>query len=270
MSLELTERPAWGTRLAPSHALWLGPDGLWDHGPMPGWRPWQPVQAPQTAPQRHASFDAWCQHHHGLGCQLVLSGWLLHELLLDAQLPLADDTARLAYARNLLLHYHGDAALQWPLAAWQAGGRHGVSALHACTLPALQASARQAGVALRRVRPWWSLALAMAWQLMPTLAHAASARLLVVDGALVTQIDLARGRLLQLQQRRLADAQPASLLGWHATLPPVGCSVALGHGLASPWQGGASHPLQCLGALHGSSPAALWARAATTSQAVAA
>jgi hypothetical protein len=270
VSLERTERPAWGTRLAPSHALWLGPDGLWDHGPMPGWRPWRPGDALRAAARPHAGFDAWCQAHHGMGCQLVLSGWLLHEVLLDAQLPLADDTARLAYARNLLQHYHGDAAQQWPLAAWQAGGRHGVSALHACTLAALQASARQAGVALRRVRPWWSLALAMAWQLVPALAQAGAARLLVVDGALVTQVDLERGRVLQLVQRRLADAQPASLRAWHATLAPVPCSVALGHGLATPWQAADGDTLHCLGALHGPAPSALWAGAATTGMAAAA
>lgn len=269
MSLEQTDRPAWGTRLAPSHALWLGADGLWDHGPMPGWRPWRPLDALRTAPQPYAGFDAWCQAHPGMGCQLVLSGWLLHEVLLDAQLPLADDTARLAYARNLLQHYHGDAAQQWPLAAWQAAGRHGVSALHACTLHTLQTSARQGGVALRRVRPWWSLALAMAWQLAPALAQASSARLLVVDGALVTQLELDRGRVTQLLQRRLADAQPASLRTWHAALPQVACSVALGHGLANPWQAAEGDTLQCLGTLHGPAPAALWAGSASAPTAAA-
>jgi hypothetical protein len=270
VSLELIERPAWGTRLAPSHALWLGPDGLWDHGPMPGWRPWRPAGPPSPVPQRHASFDAWCHTHQGLGCQLLLSGWLLHEVLLDAHLPLTDDTARLAYARNLLQHYHGDAALQWPLAAWQAGGRHGVSALHAHTLPALQASARQGGVALRRMRPWWSLALAMAWQLVPALAQAGTARLLVVDGRLVTQLELERGRVMQLLQRRLADAQAASLRAWHATLPAAACSVALGHGLTAPWQATDGDTLQCLGDLQGPAPAALWAGTAPVPLAVAA
>jgi len=259
----------WARRLAPSHALWLGPDGLWDHGPMPGWRPWGAGDSQPSPPRRHAGFDAWCQAMPGQGCQLVLSAWLLHELLLDAQLPLADDTARLAYARGLLQHYHGDAAAQWPLATWQAGGRHGVSALHALTLPALQASARQAGVALRRVRPWWSLALAIAWQQMPALAQAGSARLLVVDGALVTQIALARGRIQQLQQRRLGDASPASLRAWHATLPAVDHSVAMGHGLDAPWTVLPGDNLAAIDPLHGRAPARLWLQTTAAPAAVA-
>ncbi len=262
MSSAKTEPAAWARRLAPSQALWLGPGGLWDHGAMPGWRPWSAPVAAVGPPRRHASFDAWCQAMPGHGCQLILSGWLLHELVLDPALPLADDTARLGYARGLLQHYHGEAAALWPLAAWRAGGQHGVSALHALTLPALQTSARQAGVALRTVRPWWSLALVLAQQQLPALASADSARLLVVDGLLVTQIDLARGRLRQLQQRRLAEASPAALLALHAAAAPAACSAAIGHGLQAAWPGAAGGAtLQALGTLQGDSPAALWWRA---------
>ena len=270
MSSAATEpRPAaaWLRRLAPSHALWQGPDGLWDFGPLPGWRLWRPAAAPDGPARHHASFDAWCQAHPGQGCQLLLSAWLLHELLLDPGLPLADDTARLRYARGLLQHYHGDAAAQWPLAAWQAGGRRGVSALHALHLPALQASARRAGVALRTVRPWWSLALAAAQQQLPALATADSARLLVVDGLLVTQIDLARGGLQQLQQRRLATACPAGLQALQAALPPVACCAATGHGLQQPWPVDPAHApsgIQALGSLQGAAPAALWHAASAT------
>lgn len=270
MSLAPIDPARWDRRLAPSHALWLGPMGLWDHGPMPGWRPWDHGEDSSAAPRFHASFDAWCQAMPGRGCQLILSAWLLHELLLDAQLPLADDTARLAYARGLLQHYHGDAAAQWPLAAWQAGGRHGVSALHALTLPALHASARPAGVSLRRARPWWSMAMATAWQQAPTLARAASGRLLVVDGALVTQIELARGRVQQLLQRRLADARPASLRAWHATLPAVAHSVAIGHGLDAPWDAIDGDSLAAIGTLQGPAPAALWMPGAAAPAAMAA
>lgn len=253
--------PALARRLAPSHALWLGPGGLWDHGAMPGWRPWAGAATTPTAPRHHAGFDAWCRTMPGDGCTLILSGWLLHELLLDPTLPLADDTARLGYARRLLQHYHGDAAAHWPLAAWQAGGQRGVSALHALTLQDLQAGARQAGVALRGVRPWWSLALALAQQQQPALAAAERARLLVVDGRLVTCVDLARGRLDGLQQRRLDRADASSLLALQADLPGVDRCAAIGHGLAAPAEGGGG--IQWLGHLHGAAPAALWHGAAT-------
>jgi hypothetical protein len=258
--------PALARRLAPSHALWLGPGGLWDHGAMPGWRPWASNTSGPAAPRHHAGFDAWCRAMPGHGCTLILSGWLLHELLLDPSLPLADDTARLGYARRLLQHYHGDDAAHWPLAAWQAGGQRGVSALHALTLQALQAGARQAGVALRGVRPWWSLALVLAQQQQPALAAAERARLLVVDGRLVTCVDMARGRLVGLQQRHLDSADSAGLRRLQAGLPPVERCAAIGHGLDAPGPADAAdgtEAIQWLGHLHGAAPAALWHGTAT-------
>ena len=276
MSLALIDRPAWANRLAPTHALWLGPLGLWDFGPMPGWRPWSAPTHRPSAPRPHAGFEAWCQAHPGTGCSLILSAWLLHELLLDAQQPLADDTARLAHARSLLLHYHGDAAAQWPLAAWHAAGRRGVSALHALTLPHLQSIARGSGVALRTVRPWWSLALALAMQQVPRLAHGDAARVLVADGALVTQIDLSRGRLSNLQQRRLPQATLAAL-----PVPAAGLlCCALGHGLSDhdhdqaidfdSTRAGAPPGITLLGSLAGEAPAALWCSPADAARAPAA
>lgn len=260
-------RSTWSTWLSwrgPPHALWLGRNGLWDYGARPGWRrPAAPAPSAPTspAPVPHASFDAWCQAHPGAACELAVSSWLLHELLLDAALPLADDPARLVYARGLLQHYHGDDAADWPLAAWQVAGRHGVSALHGLRLPALQHSARQAGVVLRAVRPWWSLALALARPpVMPTApaapaAQAALWRLLVVDGSLVTQIDLVHGTLDRLQNRCLSAAEGLALQPLVDDTPALACH-ALGHGLAVPVvlpQG-----LVALGSLAGPAPAALW------------
>ena len=262
-------RSTWSTWLSwrgPPHALWLGRNGLWDYGARPGWRrpaaPAPTVPTPYAptppAPVRHASFDAWCQAHPGAACELAVSSWLLHELLLDAALPLADDPARLVYARGLLQHYHGDEAAEWPLAAWQVAGRHGVSALHGLRLPALQHSARQAGVVLRAVRPWWSLALALARPpVMPTAPAAPAAlwRLLVVDGSLVTQIDLVHGALDRLQNRCLSAAAGPALQALIDDAPALACH-ALGHGLAAPVV--LPPGLVALAPLDGPAPAALW------------
>jgi len=249
----MAERPHWLPRRGAPHALWLGREGLWDYGAMPGWR--GPSATGPTAPEPHASFDAWCQAHPGAACGLVVSSWLLHELLLDRALPLADDSARLAYARGLLRHYHGDDAGEWPLAAWQAAGRRGVSALHGLRLTALQDSARQAGVVLRSVRPWWSLALAIARQRVLSLDSAAAVRLLVVDGGLATQIDLVSGSLDRLENRRLGAADGPALQALLDAAPGRSCHV-LGHGLLAPVvlpQG-----MLALGPLDGPAPAALW------------
>jgi hypothetical protein len=105
---------------------------------------------------------------------------------------------------------------------------------------------------------------------MPALAQASSARLLVVDGALVTQIELARGRIQQLLQRRLADASPASLRAWHASLPAVDHSVAIGHGLDAPWAALPGDSLAVIGTLHGTAPAGLWLQPTAAPAAVAA
>lgn len=258
MWLATTERPAWAHRLATPHALWMSPSGLRDFGPMPGWRPLAGARSGDGLPGQgwFAGFDAWCRAHPGRSCNLILSAWLLHELVLDHQLPLADDTARLAYARNLLRHYHGEPAVHWPLAAWQAAGRHGVSAMHATTLGALQTSARQAGVSLRSVRPWWSLALAVALQQAPRLAHADQGRLLVVDGTLVTQIDLARGQLTGLQQRQMAEPTHSALQASQHGQPDA-YTCALGHGLLDEPPAN-DEALRCLGPMQGRSPEALW------------
>ena len=218
---------SWRSRLAPARALWLGPGGLWDHGPC-GW-PGRRTAAP--APRHHAGLAGWCQGRRGQAAALWLSGRWLHEVLVDARLPLADDMALLAYARGLLQHYHGDAAAAWPLAAWRAGGAQGVSALHGVPLADLQAQARQAGVALRSVQPAWTRALALARRRDPALNRADRARVLVVEGDQLGQIDLAAGRVVGMQQRRLAAPTWDALQAWAAADPVAPCAV-LGHGLA--------------------------------------
>jgi hypothetical protein len=242
--------------------LWLGQGALWDLGARPRWRPAGRAQpGPPTVPQRHAGFDAWCQAHAGQACSLLLSAWLVHELLTDGAPVPASDQARLAHARGVLQHYHGEAALTWPLAAWQSGGRHGVSALHGLALPALQDSARRAGVRLRAVRPAWSLALATALQQAPALARAAAGRLLVVDGVMVSQIDLSRGALTGLQQRRLPTPTLPALQALAPDAADTVC-VAIGHGLQPASDGQAVLGLRgigCVGSLFGEAPAPLCA-----------
>lgn len=223
----------WRSRLAPAHALWWHPDGLWDHGPQG--LPWRRADA-SVPPQPHASLAAWAEGRRGQAARLWLSGAALHDVLIETGLPLADDAALLGYARGVLLHYHGQAAAAWPLAAWQAAGARGVSALHAVALDSLQASLRSAGVALRSARPAWCQALAAAARRHPALLQGARSRLLVVEGARLTQLDLAQGRLVGLQHRRLAEASHGALADWVASHPVPLC-LALGHGLAAPLPG---------------------------------
>ena len=249
----------WRSRLAPAHALWWHPDGLWDHGPQG-----LPRRQADTAaqPQHHASLADWAAGRRGQAARLWLSSAGLHDLLIEAGLPLADDAALLRYARTVLQHYHGDAAAGWPLAAWQAAGARGVTALHGTALDSLQSCLRGAGVALRSVRPAWCQALAVAARRQPALLRDDSTRLLVVEGARLTQLDLAQGRLVGLQHRRLAEASLAGLIDWVASHPVPLC-IALGYGLDAPLpasDGPASLPpgLTLLGMLSSPVPCVGW------------
>lgn len=197
----------WATRWQAPHALWWGPDGLWDAGAQRGGRGGRPAQ-------RHDDIAAWCAAHPGSSARLWLSAWWVVELLVDAALPLADDTALIDYVRPLLRHYHGEAATAWSLAAWHSGEQRGVSALHGQRLDELRDSARIHGVRLLQVQPWWARALALAAS-QPALRGASGPqRLLLAEGRLLTVIDLDQGRLTGLQQRRLAEPSPAALADW--------------------------------------------------------
>jgi len=186
------------------HDLLLREGGLWDGN------------------QAWPDFAAWCSEHRGRRCRLWLSSALLHELVCDRTLPLADDAAALAWARPVLQHYHGDAALAWPLAAWQQGRRRGVSALHGVSLDDVRSAAQRAGVRLQAVMPWWSLLLQQALRRHRAL-RGPQAQLLVMEGDRIAALGLEQGRLAQLELRRLDTGATDMLAPWcgTSTLPTL-------------------------------------------------
>jgi hypothetical protein len=186
----------------------------------------------------HTSFQAWCAASRGAACQLHLSLQLTFDLCCDPQLPLPNDAAALAWARRVLVHYHGEVAQRWALAAWAGAGCRGVSALHGVDLALLKSTALAHTVQLRRVQPWWPQALAQALAAHDKLRRAAHSRVCVVEGAWVAVLHLQRGRLRALHQHRLASATVAALQALmvaesshDASSPALPC-VAVGWGLA--------------------------------------
>jgi hypothetical protein len=200
-------------------------------------------------------FDSWCAAHAGMACTLWLSTPLLHELVCEPDLPLASDTAALAWAQALLQHYHGDAALAWPLAAWQQGRRRGVSVLHGASLDSLRATAARHQVRLLAARPWWAQVLRLALQRHRALRHQ-QARLLVLEGTRLAVLELQRGQLAGLSLRRLEAATPQALLQWCAegAAAQDTPSWAIGYGL----QAGPLPGLQVPQALDAVAPPPQW------------
>jgi len=215
------------------------------------------------------AFSHWCARHRGQTCQLWLAADLVHDIAVDAALAIGYDRALLDYARPLLVHYHGDAALGWPLAAWHGGAAlRGVSALHGLDLAALQAAAQANKVRLCGLRPWWSAALAQP-VLLRTLAAALPQQLLVVQGHHVHHSVWQHGQLLRLQQRRLVAPSWAALAGWWRDSAsadseadagtPAAAAAVVGYGLTdAPAAGVSDQGLLVLSALHQGAPAAGW------------
>lgn len=215
--------PRWRWPWAAPQTLWWGPAGLFHAGTSAG------------QPQPWDALERWCEAHPGTRAGITLSAWWLTDVQVDDSLPVQGDAALLAYARPLLVHYHGDPAASWPLAAWQAGAARGVSALHGLDLAALQATAARHGVQLAGVQPWWARALRHLLPRQPTLARAPAAQVMLVEGRMLTRLDLARGRLCALQQRRLHAATPAALAAWLAECrdeQPQAVQHCLGYGLS--------------------------------------
>ncbi|MBT9492838.1 MAG: hypothetical protein IV107_10930 [Paucibacter sp.] len=161
-------------------------------------------------------FADWCRAHPGEAAQITVSAQLLHELVCEPGLPLDDEAALQAYARQLFGHYFGAAAKSWPLATWRVAGKDkseqcGASALHGAAGAALQAAAYQFDVSLRSVQPAWAPLLQRLAQQQPAWGGAPTAALAWVEGQVLTWLLLQDGRPQVLRQLRLSAATQAAL-----------------------------------------------------------
>ncbi|MEJ6007980.1 hypothetical protein WG899_20710 [Paucibacter sp. AS339] len=239
-------------RLARPQALFLSPEGVQAYGDKP------------------QAFADWCRAHAGQAAELSVSAKLLHELVCEAGLPLADEAQLQAYARQLFGHYFGAPAKSWPLATWRVASpgvgsgpateQCGAVALHGPAGAQLQACAAMHEVHLSRVQPAWAPLLRRLVAEQPEWAQTPSAALAWVEGQVLTWLQLRDGRLQGLRQLRLAAATQAALGETLAELCGAGGAGAIksvlvcGYGLepatsAPSWPG-----LRVLGRLDGSAP----------------
>ena len=208
--------------------------------------------------QRFSPASEWAAAHAGGNVRLVLSDTLTHQLVVsDPALPIEDADALLAWARHQFVHYHGPAALQWPVSTWLKGPQRGASAAHGIDLDALVRSAAAKGVRLRAVQPWWAVALQAATLEAPTLELAEHAELWLVEALQVTRVVCVQGRVQQIEQHWLERADATALAALMAERSPTGRVLwTLGYGLS---EGGfEALPARRLGTLTGERPSARW------------
>ncbi|PZP33416.1 MAG: hypothetical protein DI603_08590 [Roseateles depolymerans] len=206
-----------------------------------------------SAAEVDSQFDAWCRDHRGSAVELLVGLPLLHELVVEPGLPLADAAALRGYAQQQFAHYFGAVAQRFALAPWQAGDARGVSALHGLDPAALQARAAAAGVRLVALRPAWAAWLAA----LPAEQRAGSGRLVWHEGERALVITLERGQVRALQLRRvasLADLGEGALLALgtpaHELQPQPGPAVPQPDFLAQgPRPSPLAWPLAATGAL---------------------
>jgi hypothetical protein len=130
----------------------------------------------------------------------------------------------------VLSHYEHDT--QGATAAWRSGQRAGICLLLApADLQALREAAAGAAVRLDGVHPLWAGAVALALQEQPDLQDQGC--VCVVEGCIVTVIELSGGGMVRLQRHWLAHADAgelARLVVEHA--PSDGPLIAIGHGVS--------------------------------------
>ena len=174
-----------------------------------------------------APFADWCAENRGSVCALMVSARLLHEMNFDPGLPLPDDAARVAYARQQFTHYFGSQAQRWAFAAWSGGA----SALHGLDLSAQREAAQAHDVFLRSVEPFWAPLLRRLALEEPDWLRAPRAALAWVEGAHLSWLTLEDGRLQALRQSRLSAATQEALGDALAELRDGRTVLVAGYGL---------------------------------------
>lgn len=237
-----------------AHPLFVRPSEVWSYA----------LDEPHAA-QRYDTVEAWCAAHRQFNAYLVVSGHATHEVVVkdDNTLPLHDAGAVVAWAAQQFVRRHGTAAQQWPVAPWQAAGRHGATAIHGLDLRAAEESAQAHKVRLRAVHTWWPVALAAAMRQQPELGAAPRWQLFIAEGRLLTRVACSEGTVADVEQCWLERPSLPALRQLLQQLVPSGpgadASVLLGYGIDGATPGAVNDlPVRTLGALDGACPAYAW------------
>ncbi|WP_273599362.1 hypothetical protein [Roseateles albus] len=198
-------------RSLPVASLYWGESGLWSYENA-------------RAGQRWPDFEQWCAAHPRQQVRIWVGGAWVHNVSVPADMPLADTQAVRAYARLQFVHYFGAAAQAWPLAVWSQGTQRNAVALQeqaGLSLNALTSAALTHGVRILSVRPAWSHALAQAAATDSVWAQAESSGLGLLEGRMLSWLSLARGKVVDVQQRYLDQGDAPELQSLLQRLQPA-------------------------------------------------
>ena len=185
----------------PVHALLADGQGVW------AWSPGDP----HAEATRHESVQKWITTHPGCDMGLWVSGQLVHSLERSAVSAPQDDEALRSNARRELVDRHGDGAAGWALATWKTDVARGVCALAGVDLVKLTQHAREHGVRMQSVVPWWYHAFQEARRCVDALTYAGIGHVCVVEGRQIAWITTTYGLLAAVRQLTLNTACIADL-----------------------------------------------------------
>ncbi len=186
-------------------------------------------------------FEAWCAAHPNSCCDVWLSSHLVHNLLIEPELPLLSLVDMRDYVRQQFAYYRGDAALAWPVATSVSGWGRVASVPDGFDLGRWRTAARRHGVHLRTLRPDWTRVAGEALRFAVSKREGAAGidtaqplRLVLTEPGVFTSLRMEGGRCVSLR-RQMHDG--GELAGLMARVEQDGAgklpTVVAGHGLLS-------------------------------------
>ena len=184
-------------------------------------------------------FEAWCAGHPNSRCDVWLSSHLVHNLLIEPELPSLSLADMRDYVRHQFAHYRGDAALAWPVATSVSAWGRVASVPDGFDLARWRAAAQRHGVRLRTLRPDWARVMGEALRFVASkregavgIDMAGPLRVVLTEPGVFTSLRIEGGRCVSLRRQMHDGGELAGVISrveqdGAGTLPVV----VAGHGL---------------------------------------
>lgn len=232
----------WAGALTRRHVVWFGPHGAITRTAGAAQAELLGGVAESGVLSRaDVLFEAWCAAHPNSRCDVWLSSHLVHNLLLEPELPSLTLADMRDYVRHQFAYYRGDAALAWPVATSVSGWGRVATVPDGFDLARWRAAAQRHGVRLRTLRPDWARVAGEAMRFATAARQGALGidttrplRVVLTEPGVFTSLRIEAGRCVSLR-RQMHDG--GELAGVIARVEQDGAGqlpvVVAGHGLLS-------------------------------------